>query len=155
VNILSHQNINLHSKSTDGGLVHINAGQKKRVPDDVADHPALNLLIKSGVVVVLKASRNLPLAEALKKSSLQPELEVPTNLPKAGTVVVDSKGKPIGVSDGKRIVPIDLEQEPVSDTGEVTEDDPDAEVLNPDDERTDPEPEPESKPKITKSSKKG
>jgi hypothetical protein len=123
MNILASKNINLHSKSTDGGLVHINAGQKKRVPDDVVDHPGFKILVNAGVVTILKSTKMLPLADALmKKNPFEPEVEVPANVPPSGTVIVDNKGKPVSISDGKKLVPIDLDAEPILAEGEVEED---------------------------------
>lgn len=43
----------------------------------------------------------------------------------AGTVVVDPAGKPVGVSDGTAIVPINLDLKPVREDGGVVEDDED------------------------------
>jgi hypothetical protein len=124
VNILTHRNINLHSPSTEGGLVHLNANQKKRVPDDVADHPGFKVLVKSGVVVILKSSKPLPLAEVLmKKSVVQEEFQQVPDVPGEGTIILKA-GKPIGVSDGKRIIPIDEQSETVETEPDEEEDEP-------------------------------
>lgn len=50
--ILSHKNINLHSASTPGGLLSIQAKRNLIVPDDVADHPAFQWLQDDGTIVV-------------------------------------------------------------------------------------------------------
>ena len=124
MNILTHRNINLHSPSTEGGLVHLNANQKKRVPDDVADHPGFKVLVKSGVVVILKSSKPLPLAEVLmKKSVVQEEFQQVPDVPGEGTIILKA-GKPIGVSDGKRIIPIDEQSETVETEPDEEEDEP-------------------------------
>lgn len=51
--VLSHKNVNLHSASSEGGLVHIPAGTSKVVPDDVVDHPGFKILRKAGHIVKL------------------------------------------------------------------------------------------------------
>jgi hypothetical protein len=55
MHILSHKNINLHSASSPGGLIHIAAGTSKVVPDDVLAHPGFEILVRSGQLVKLAA----------------------------------------------------------------------------------------------------
>lgn len=62
MHILSHRNINLHSASTDGGLIHIAQGTSKSVPDDVADHPGFAMLLKAGHIVKIAPAE--PAAES-------------------------------------------------------------------------------------------
>ena len=54
MNILSHKNINLHSASSEGGLIHIAAGASRVVPDDVTDHPGFAILLKAGDIVKIQ-----------------------------------------------------------------------------------------------------
>lgn len=67
MNVLSHRHVNLHSASTQGGLIHIPAGVSKTVPDDVADHPGFDLLLKSGQIVKLANPAPEPEPEPEKK----------------------------------------------------------------------------------------
>lgn len=53
--ILSHVNVNLHSASTPGGLIHVLAGTSRNVPNDVMDHPIFDLFVNAGSIVVLKS----------------------------------------------------------------------------------------------------
>jgi hypothetical protein len=51
--ILTRYNINLHSDSTPGGLVHVNKDEVTIVPDDVNNHPMFEVSVNSGDITVL------------------------------------------------------------------------------------------------------
>lgn len=51
--VLSTKNLNLHSASTGGGLIHVPAKRVTRVPLDVQDHPAFEWLEDDGTLTVL------------------------------------------------------------------------------------------------------
>lgn len=50
--VLADRHLNLHSKSTPGGLVHVPKRHWKTVPDDVLDDPSFEMLVDSGALVV-------------------------------------------------------------------------------------------------------
>jgi hypothetical protein len=52
--VISHRNINLHSASTQGGLIHVPAKRVVIVPDDVDEHPQIGYLTKDGTLQVLE-----------------------------------------------------------------------------------------------------
>ena len=56
LNILSHKNVNLHSASSEGGLIHFEAGRSKVVPDDVKAHPGFEILLRAGDIVVISGT---------------------------------------------------------------------------------------------------
>ena len=72
--ILSHHNLNLHSKSTTdpNGLIHIEKGQTKIVPNDVANHPSFKILLKAGYIVKLKDPKP---AKSISQPEPEPEIE--------------------------------------------------------------------------------
>ena len=53
IKLIAHRNLNFHSRSTEGGLVHAPAKRPVRVPDDVREHPMFRHLVKKGVVSIL------------------------------------------------------------------------------------------------------
>jgi hypothetical protein len=53
--VISSRNLNLHSQSTQGGLVHVPAKRATEVHEDVQDHPAFKILIDSGDLVILQS----------------------------------------------------------------------------------------------------
>jgi len=59
VKVLADRNFNLHSKSSEGGLVHVAKRRWKTVPDDVAEEPGFQSLVDNGHIVVAK--ENTPL----------------------------------------------------------------------------------------------
>lgn len=65
--ILAHKNINLHSASSKGKLIHIASKQVKIVPDDVVDHPAFDLLLDDGSIVVIKEEEINNVPEGIKE----------------------------------------------------------------------------------------
>jgi hypothetical protein len=60
--IVADRHLNLHSPSTQGGLVFVPQKEATVVPEDVREHPAFNLLVKNGHVSVLKPNSNDPVA---------------------------------------------------------------------------------------------
>lgn len=65
--ILAHKNLNLHSASSKGRLIHIANKQVKIVPDDVADHPAFDLLRDDGSIIVIKEDKTDDIPEEIKE----------------------------------------------------------------------------------------
>ena len=57
-----------------------------------------------------------------------PAAQVASPIAEAGTVYLDSDGKPIGVSDGTKITPIDLDKPPVREDGGLVGEEDDAEI---------------------------
>jgi hypothetical protein len=56
IKIISNRHLNLHSESTEGGLIHVNAKQASLVPEDVKNHPQWKILTKSGTVTQLQST---------------------------------------------------------------------------------------------------
>ena len=76
--ILSNRHVNLHSKSTHGGLVHVPAGKKRSVPDDVKNHPGFEVLVEGGILSVLSSKTKAEPAVALKPPAPEkPKVEKP------------------------------------------------------------------------------
>lgn len=75
--IIVTRHLNLHTKSVDGGLVHVPAKQARLVPDDVADHPLFKKLVSSGTVVLLKGKK-APDATPVKQNVLPEENPITT-----------------------------------------------------------------------------
>jgi hypothetical protein len=67
VKILAHKNLNLHSASSKGRLIHIASKQVKIVPDDVADHPAFDLLRDDGSIIIIKEEKSDDIPEGIKE----------------------------------------------------------------------------------------
>jgi hypothetical protein len=65
--IITKRNVNLHSKSTPGGLVFVAKDKVHTVPDDVADEPQIKLLKKSGHLTVLKSPKDTPIDLSTEK----------------------------------------------------------------------------------------
>ncbi len=61
--IVATRHLNLHSKSSPGGLVHLTARVSKTVPDDVQEHPLFDRLVDAGVIALLKAKEKPAPAE--------------------------------------------------------------------------------------------
>jgi hypothetical protein len=74
VRVIADRNLNLHSKSTEGGLVHLPKRVAKIVPDDVEDHPMFGRLKKYGVIAVLKDRAEIEVTEESVEEKLD-ELE--------------------------------------------------------------------------------
>lgn len=55
--VIADRHLNLHSASTEGGLVHVPRRRAKIVPDDVQEHPMFDRLVKHGNISVLKGDQ--------------------------------------------------------------------------------------------------
>lgn len=51
--VSSRINLNLHSPSTNGGLIHLMKDKAARVPDDVEEHPAFRQAVDCGTIAVI------------------------------------------------------------------------------------------------------
>jgi hypothetical protein len=51
--IFANQNVNLHSPSSEGGLVNIQKGEYKDVPEDVNEHPSFEVLVENKVIDII------------------------------------------------------------------------------------------------------
>lgn len=78
--ILANQNLNLHSASTPGGLIHVHARIPALVPDDVTDHPLFARIVKKGVVVILQGNVPKTLTEGIEPIKDSPDLP-PSTIP--------------------------------------------------------------------------
>jgi len=72
--IVADRNLNLHSKSTKGGLVHLSARVAKLVPEDVADHFFFQRLVESGTVTLLGPRKIAGKSQAKTPEELEQEL---------------------------------------------------------------------------------
>lgn len=72
--VIADRNLNLHSKSTEGGLVNLPKRSARVVPDDVVEHPMFNHLKKHGVIAVLKDRAEIEVTEESVEEKLD-ELE--------------------------------------------------------------------------------
>lgn len=80
--ILTNQNLNLHSASTPGGLIHVHARIPAIVPDDVMDHPLFARIVKKGIVTILQGSVPKSLTEGIEPVKNSPDLP-PSTIPVA------------------------------------------------------------------------
>lgn len=71
--IIADKNFNLHSASTEGGLIHVPARTAVTVPEDVKDHPAFALLKKHGHIAVLEGIKLSKRAIQLARNPLTDE----------------------------------------------------------------------------------
>jgi len=103
--IITTRHLNLHTKSVDGGLVHVPAKQARLVPDDVVDHPLFKKLVSSGTVVVLRGKK-APEAIPVKQNVLPEEnpITVEDENSDDGTIVTDES------SDLEEIIATDDEE---------------------------------------------
>lgn len=64
--IVSNRNLNLHSASTAGGLLHVPAKIPVAVPEDVSEHPLFRLIVKHGVVTILGNRQYIAMSEPVE-----------------------------------------------------------------------------------------
>lgn len=65
--VIADRNLNLHSASTEGGIVFLPKRVAKNVPDDVVDHPMFNHLRKHAVISVLKDKEEVITEETVEQ----------------------------------------------------------------------------------------
>lgn len=71
--IIADKHFNLHSASTEGGLIHVPARTAVTVPEDVKDHPSFGLLLKYGHVAILEGIKLSKRAMQLARNPLTDE----------------------------------------------------------------------------------
>jgi hypothetical protein len=90
--------------------------QRESAPVPTADSPGAAAAVQTGNAP-LPTTQSPLLNEAVEPSPAAEAEQVASPIAEAGTVYVDSDGKPVGVSDGTEIVPIDLSKGLVHEDG--------------------------------------